>query len=92
MRIVTESGSVYTIEHNIVRKHDLTGRMIDAFKLWQMKSVPDVPITWEELWELPDVHPVVGQHAFIAGSDSWWLTTKVVSIDDASEYPTRYTE
>lgn len=81
MRITTESGSVYSIEHDIVRKHNSYGRLVDAFKLWEMKSVPDVPITWEKLWELPHTDPVVGQHAFIAGRDSWWLTTKVVTIE-----------
>jgi hypothetical protein len=82
MRIKTESGSVYTIEHEIVRKHDADGRMVDAFKLWEMKAIPEVPITWEKLFDLPKTPPVVGQHAFISGRDSWWLTTKVVAIDD----------
>jgi len=81
MRITTESGSTYSIQHNIVRKHDKDGRMVDAFKLLTMKSVPQVPITWEELHDIPETQPVVGQHAFISGRDNWWLTTKIVSID-----------
>lgn len=81
MKITTETGSVYDIEDGFCTKYNAEGQRVDAFKVWAIKSVPEVPITWEELHDLPVTSPVVGQHLYVSGKDLWWLSTTIVSVE-----------
>jgi hypothetical protein len=81
MRITTESGSVYEItDHGVCKKTNREGRAVDAFKLLIMKPVPPGLTSWEELHELPQGDPLVGDRLFLSGLDNWWLTTPVQAV------------
>lgn len=82
MKITTETGSVYEIdEHGICRKYDASGECIDAFRAWYMAPVPNEVVSVEEVYDLPKGDPEVGKRLYIGGRDSWWVSTKVVSIE-----------
>lgn len=84
MKITTESGSVYEIKDGLCNKYDSTGERIDAFKVWYMKVVPDWVTTAKEIYDLPDDtrrEPEIGKRLYLGGKDTWWISTKVVSIE-----------
>lgn len=84
MRIITESGSVYEInDSRVCSKYDSDGKLIDAFKVFFIKAVPDTVRTMGELWDYPNTgKPEVGKLMYVGGKDGWWLSTKVVSVED----------
>jgi hypothetical protein len=83
VRFTTETGSVYVVDdRSICQKMTSTGKIVDTFKVFFMKAVPEIPTTWEELQDIPESVPVVGQHLFVSGRDTWWLSTAVVSVED----------
>jgi hypothetical protein len=83
MKITTETGSVYEIDDRLIcRKYDKNGVGIDSFKVWYMKSVPDDVLTMSELYDLPKGDPEVGKRLYLGGRDSWWLSTRVVKIEE----------
>lgn len=82
MLIKTESGSSYKITGGICRKYNDQGLCIDAFKVISMKSVPNEGInTFKDVFDLPQSKPEIGKRIHIAGFDSDWLSTLVVSIE-----------
>jgi hypothetical protein len=81
MKVTTESGSVYDIDdHGICIKTNADGERVHAFKVFTMKSFLTLPSSWEEIHQLPESRPKVGQHLFVSGRDVWWISTKVVSV------------
>jgi len=85
MKITTETGSVYDLsDSGICTKTDAEGRRVDAFKPFVVKPVPDHVTTLKEVYELPDDYPVVGQRMYISGLNTWWLTTRVVLVEEGS--------
>jgi hypothetical protein len=83
VKITTETGSVYNIDdHGICVKTDKDGNRIDSFKPFTLKPVPDSVHSWQEVHEIPNSYPVVGQRMYIGGLNMWWLTTLVVSIEE----------
>ena len=83
MIIKTESGSRYEIDdHGICRKFNSEGTGVDSFKVFFMKAIPDAVTNLGEIWDYPDGEPEVGKLLYIGGKDGWWLSTKVVSIED----------
>jgi hypothetical protein len=82
MRIITESGSTYTInERGICTKHDSSGRGVDAFKVYITKAIPDSTSSMPEIHALPESAPEVGKRLYVGSKDGWWLSTLVVSIE-----------
>lgn len=81
MKVTTETGSVYSIEHNLCTKVDKNGLRVDQFKVWIMKPVPDYVTTWEEIRELPEGEPVVGQRLYLSGREGWWISTRIVKVE-----------
>lgn len=81
MKIHTESGSTYSIVDGFCVKTDRDGNRVDSFKVWGMKSIPRHDITWEELAEIPQGEPVIGDRLYISGKDVWWVTTRVVEVE-----------
>jgi hypothetical protein len=84
MRVTTESGSVYDIDENsrVCRKYNPQGVGVDAYKVYVMKAVPDKVLTLEEIYELPESQPEIGKRLYTSGKDSWWISTKVIAIDN----------
>jgi hypothetical protein len=83
MRITTETGSVYDLSGSgICVKTNAEGRRVDSFKPFTVKPVPDSVHSWQEVHEIPNGDPVVGQRMYISGLNTWWLTTPVVSIEE----------
>jgi hypothetical protein len=88
VRIKTETGSVYEIDPwGLCRKTDIYGRHVDTFKPFIMKPVPGHVTTLEEIYELPEGDPVIGQRLYLSGLKSWWITTEVVSVKHRRIYP-----
>jgi hypothetical protein len=82
MKITTETGSVYLIgDSGICEKIDKNGTVIDVFKPFVTKPVPDEAETFLDIVNLPPGDPVVGQRMYIAGLDIWWISTRVASIE-----------
>jgi hypothetical protein len=82
MKITTETGSVYEIDdHGICRKYDKSGECIDSFKVWYMVPVPNEVVSVKEIYDLPKGDPEIGKRLYIGGKDSWWVSTRVVSIE-----------
>jgi len=87
-RITTETGSIYEIDsHGICKKFDKDGNWIDSFKALVTKAVPldDNIKTWDDIRALPDSEPQVGERLYIGGRDTWWISTRVVSIEVRSD-------
>lgn len=86
VKIKTISGSVYDIDdHGICRKYNKTGLVIDTFKVYVMKAVPTNIETLEDLVNVPLGKPEVGKLFYVAGRESDWLSTEVVSIEGTFE-------
>lgn len=88
IKITTESGSTYEIKHGICKKFDKEGYWLDSFKLLTLKPilVEDSEIkSWADLRALPDGEPQIGLRIYIGGFDSWWISTRVVSIESLEE-------
>jgi len=82
MKIVTETGSTYVVDdlkHCV--KYDKVGNMVDQFFVTDMKAVPNTVSNWKQVFESPKTKIVVGKRMFIGGRDSWWISTKVVSVE-----------
>jgi hypothetical protein len=88
--ITTETGSRYIIENNICKKTDSAGRVLDVFKVWSAKSVPDEVTTRSEIYDLPDSDPEIGKRMFIFGKDVSWISTKIVSVSKAQHPPEEF--
>lgn len=83
MIIRTESGSSYEIDdHGICRKFNGEGACVDSFKVFFMKAIPDTITNMGDIWDCPNGNPEVGKLLYIGGKDGWWLSTKVISIED----------
>jgi hypothetical protein len=81
MRVTTESGSVYDIDGRLCRKYNPQGVCVDTYKIYVMKAVPLTVLSMEEIYELPESEPEIGKRLYTSGKDSWWISTKVVSIN-----------
>lgn len=81
MVIVTETGSQYIIIDGLCVKKNKEGVSVDSFKIWSMKPVPHDVKQVNQIFALPEGKPTVGQRFYVAGKDSWWVTTRVVSVD-----------
>ena len=84
MKITTVTGSKYNIdrEYGIWRKNGGIPHRID----W-MRAVPSEErkriASWRDLEEhSEDREPLVGEHLYIGGSEAWWLSTEIVSIEN----------
>lgn len=88
MIIKTESGSRYEIDdHGICRKFDSANRPVDSFKVFFMKAIPANVTEMGEIWDYPNGDPQVGMLLYIGGREGWWLSTKVVSIENEHAWP-----
>ena len=87
MRITTESGAVYEIIGGICCKTGHRGEVYSPFMVWTMKAIDqdNPPATWEELRTIPDGDPEIGKRMYVSGKDEWWISTKVVSIEEIDE-------
>jgi hypothetical protein len=82
MKITTETGSVYEInDGRVCHKFNKEGIVIDAFKVFYMRVVPDGVLSMKEVYELPEGDPEVGKRLYLGGKDSWWFSTRVVKIE-----------
>jgi len=63
-------------------KNNSQGERVDFFKAFAIKPVPDEVTTLAEIYELPTGNPVVGQRVYISGSSIWWISTRVVSVEE----------
>ncbi len=83
MRVRTESGAQYEIKDSLCVKTGSNGVKHSAFRVYSMKSVPpEFTGTISDIHLLPEGIPTVGEHLFVSGRDEWWLSTKVVEIND----------
>ena len=82
MRITTESGSVYEIKDGICKKYNPQGVGVDAYKVYVMKAVPSSVLTIGEIYDLPESQPEIGKRLYTSGKGSWWISTRVVSIEE----------
>jgi hypothetical protein len=86
LTITTETGSVYTVDYlNICEKRDKDNNWIDTFKVLTMKPVGDWVTNLNDLLELPNGNPEIGKRLYLGGRDTWWISTKVVSIEESNE-------
>ena len=86
---ITESGAIYRIDtEDRFWLKMRNGRMVDVTQtIWQLKvskeKIEKENLTWpyenEDLWE-PTELPVVGRNLYIAGRDSWYVSTPVVEV------------
>lgn len=81
MKVTTKSGSVYEIDQNLCRKYDNTGRLVDTFKVFNMKPIPLHVDSMIDVFVAPEGEPTVGQRLFLAGLGPWWLSTEVVKVE-----------
>jgi len=79
MVIVTESGAQYRIVDGFCKKYDSDGVIVDVFKVYSVKALDEGVESWEDVHNSPD-GPEVGKRMYVSGSDSWWISTKVVSV------------
>lgn len=86
MKITTESGTTYTIRNGICRRRGSDG-CESVFKVWVLKALDrDTITTWDEVRDAPSyATPVVGKAIYIAGRDEFWLSTNIVSIEEAEQ-------
>lgn len=77
MRVITESGAIYTIEGGRWRHNDDY-----LISLWEMKSVPKDAKTWDDIHSSTLLAPAIGFRMFISGKDEWRISTPVVSIEE----------
>lgn len=85
MKITTETGSVYNIDRGLCLKSDSSGTLIDSFKVYVMKVIPDWVTTVEEIYDIPNnpsMTPEVGKRLYLGGKDSWWISTRVIEIEE----------
>lgn len=81
MKVKTISGSVYDInDHGICRKYNSDGELIDSFKVYFTKAIPNTVKQLGEIWDYPHSEPEVGKLLYIGGRDVSWLSTEVVSV------------
>jgi hypothetical protein len=81
MRVKTISGSIYEFKDSLCTKFNKEGEIVDSFKFWSMKPVPDEVIEMSQLYLLPEGKPEVGKRLYVSSRYSWWLSTQVVSIE-----------
>lgn len=81
MKITTETGSVYDIDSGGVCRKYRDGNVIDSFKPYFMRSVPDTVKSLEEIYELPESELKIGDRLYISGLNNWWISTKMVRIE-----------
>lgn len=84
MKITTESGATYEIIDGLCYKTDHFGIGYPPFKIWIMKSVGPEIQTLNELLDSADSPPEIGKRMYVAGKDEWWISTKIVNIEDES--------
>lgn len=86
---ITETGATYRIDtEDRFWLKMRNGRTVDVTQtIWQLKvskeKIEKENLTWpyenEDLWESAEL-PVVGRNLYIAGRDSWYVSTPVVEI------------
>lgn len=86
---ITETGATYRIDtEDRFWLKMRNGRTVDVTQtIWQLKvskeKLEKENLTWpwenEDLWE-PATIPVVGRNLYIAGRDSWYVSTPVVEV------------
>lgn len=82
LRVTTETGSVYDIDENgICRKFNKEGVLVDSFKPYIIKPVPDDVYTIDAVLELPEGAPEVGKLMYVSGINTWWISTMVVKVE-----------
>lgn len=93
--ITTKSGSVYRIDEKSHRWCKLKrGRLVDGSNtLWGLMQSNDTfdpdgaqypwapgQTVWDNLNLSAGELPSVGRYMYIAGKDSWWITTPIASV------------
>lgn len=87
MKIKTSSGSEYLIENGMFIKNNHQWNSIWDMYFFDLKDL-DVSIkSWETYFEyaktMPKTYePEVGKHMYISGKDVWWISTKIISVED----------
>lgn len=85
--VTTESGRHYWIdtEERLWKRISRSGIPEFTESIWALKVGAVLAYPWHapELWQDADV-PVVGKHLFISSRDVWYVSTKVVSIEEVS--------
>lgn len=82
MIITTETGSTYTLENGFCVKTNKNGVKVSSFRLWLTKPIPEHVTKMEEIAGLPEGEPAIGQRLYVTGRDEWWVTTRVVSVEE----------
>lgn len=78
MRVTTETGSYYDIDGAFWSKNGGPHE-----RLWWGYCVPSKGYTsWAEIYAAEHHEIQVGMSLYIGNSDIWWLSTKIVSIED----------
>lgn len=90
MRVSTETGSYYDIDLDVgLWSKNSAGRQ----SLWEYAAVPDWQDKRSEVMNVGLVEwsrkhgrmfeiPKVGECLYIMGRDTWWLSTRVTSIEE----------
>lgn len=81
MKVYTESGAIYDIDSgNVCRKYR-DGKLVDSFKAFFIRPVPDSVTEFKEIFELPEDELKPGDRLYISGKDAYWLSTKIDRIE-----------
>lgn len=81
--VITESGTVYRIDpvNGFWKRGDGPYERLKDLRIGAVKCHPtDDPKAWFHVSA-----PEVGKYMFVASRDSWWVTTKVVSVTEIEQ-------
>jgi hypothetical protein len=83
MVVTTESGAQYRIIDGLCKKYDAYDVIVDVFKVYSIKALDEHVESWEDIHNSED-GPAVGKRMYVSGPNSWWISTKVVSVSEVS--------
>jgi hypothetical protein len=80
--VTTESGARYEFRGRLMTKYDRTGEIVDVFKAYAIKAIPVGIKDMSEIYSTPESYPEVGKFLYVSGYEMWWLSTRVVSVEE----------
>jgi len=81
VKIFTEAGSVYDIDDSGICRKYRDGKLIDSFKAFFIRSVPDSVAEFKDIFELPEDELRPGDRLYVGGLNNWWISTPMVRIE-----------
>ena len=89
IKITTDSGSYYIIDDGYFNKNKTEWHSIHQLFFFNFEDLGIVR-NWQEFWtyseNMPKTYePEVGKHMYISGRDVWWISTKIVSVEELSD-------